>query len=832
MKRIIVLALAIPSLLGAAALGAQGQASQPTSQPLAAGIGEVSGQVVVSGTATPIPHASVTIRNRATGSLAAGALVAENGSFRVQGLRPGTYYLRATSIGFSPKNTADFTITAGAPSIAIGTLGLAQVAVELQSVAVTTERAAMAIQPDRNAYTAKQVAPAATNASEVLDAVPSVQVDGDGKVSFRGNENVVIQINGRPTPISGAQLAGYLKSLPANIVDRIEVVPNPSAKYDPEGMAGIINIVLKQSADLGISGGLVAGGASSERLNASGNLGYQEGHLTLFNSAGFNNDGRTISGVDNRQRLLSGATQSFTHQTIKDPTTNRGQNWTSNIDYKVNKRDLVSNAFSVNHRNGDDASLISYNELTGGGSIYDRYARNRSHDQSGFVVDNSLTWKRTLEPRKHEISTELRFNHAQDADETLIWRQPMTLSGTPTGSQVEGENDNTRSRTSQLTGQLDYTKVFGSGAKLESGYKGYGRWLDRDYVVEKDAPGSGVWVRSSLSNTFAFDENVQAVYGVVSKSAGKFDLQGGLRGEWAKRDFSLATPATSYPHSYGSLFPSGVISYNRSQATQMKLSYSRRIRRPGTQELNPFPTFFDVQNVFIGNPKLSPEYTDAIEGGWSHTADVGTVQLSPFFRHTTNIIRVAINTADTIDGRPVTTVTFQNLAKSNSFGTDLNGSIRLGKKFNGFASFNVYKMVTDGGSTSSLASNAVMWSARVNGTMQFTPATMLQASYFYRGPQVIERGKFWAQQAANLSLRQKFNDASTVSIRVVDPFNTMKFKIRAGDENVIQLTERSFDSRSVYLTYQYNFGRPPKFSPRKQDAPTDSNTGFPPPVTQ
>ncbi len=829
MKPVTVLALTIACLLGSSALSAQTPGGPPTGQQLPVAIGEVTGKVVVSGTNTPIPHASVAVRTRGKNSLAAGALVSENGTFRIQGLRPGTYFVRVTSIGFTPKNF-DFTITPTAPSVALGPLALPQVAVELQSVTVATDRATMALSPDRNAYTAKQVAPTATNASEVLDAVPSVQVDGDGKVSYRGNENVVIQINGRPTPITGAQLAGYLKTLPSNIVDKIEVIPNPSAKYDPEGMAGIINIVLKQAVDLGTSGGLVMGGAAYDRTNASGNVGYQEGKTTLFTSAGFNNDGRTISGLDYRERLSSGTTQSFTNQTLSNPTTNRGQNWTGNFDYKANTRDVISNALSLNHRTGNDASLTSYSELNGAGTLYDRYSRSRHHEATGWVVDNSLAWKRTLEPKKHEISTELRFNHTQDTDGTLLWRQPMTLSGTNNGKQIEGENDDTRSRTSQLTAQLDYTKVFGTGAKLESGYKGYGRWLDRDYAVQKDANGSGTWVRSSQSNVFAFDENVEAVYGVLSKAKGKFDLQAGLRGEWAKRDFSLATPKSSYPLSYGSLFPSGVMNYNMSPATQLKLSYSRRIRRPGTQELNPFPSFFDVQNVFIGNPNLSPEYTDAVEAGWSHTADRGTIQFSPFYKHTSNIIRVKINANDTIDGRPVTTISFNNLANSNSYGTDLNGTFKVGKKFNGLASFNVYKMVTDGGSaTSAVGSNAVMWSTRVNGTMQFTPATTMQASYFYRGPQTFERGKFWAQHAGNLSIRQKFNAASTVSLRVQDPFNTMKFKVQVGDDKTKQLTLRSFDSHSVYLTYQYNFGRPPRVRIPKVDAPQDANTGFPPP---
>src|SRR5206468_4389342 len=170
-------------------------------------------------------------------------------------------------------------------------------------VSVTEERATVAVEPDRNSYRAKDVAPAAGNASEVLDAVPAVQVDGDGKVSLRGNENVAVQINGRPTPMRGPQLASYLKTLPANTIDRIEVVPNPSAKYDPEGMAGIINIVLKQNVDLGVSAGLTVGAANNDRYNGSGNLGYQSGPITTFSNLGIFHDRRPVQGVNDRDRF-------------------------------------------------------------------------------------------------------------------------------------------------------------------------------------------------------------------------------------------------------------------------------------------------------------------------------------------------------------------------------------------------------------------------------------------------------------------------------------------------------------------------------------------------
>ena len=803
--------------------------TRPTSAaPLPVSNGEVRGTVVDATAATPIARASVAVRSKPDAVLVSGAIASADGAFRVPGLRPGTYTLRVTYLGYGPK-LLEFTISDAAAIANVGAIKLSRVAAVLEGVAVTEERATMAIEPDRNAYRAKDVAPAAGNASEVLDAVPSVQVDGDGKVSLRGNENVAVQINGRPSPLRGPQLASYLKGLPANIVERVEVVPNPSARYDPEGMAGIINIVLKQNVDLGVSAGLNIGVSKSDRYNASGNVGYQSGPLTLFTNLGVNEDSRAVLGLNDRERLDAlRVPLSYTEQDIDGATGFNGQNLNVNADYKLTPRDVLSNSLSLNHRANTDASSSAYTELSGARLELDRYDRLRGAESKGITFDYNVALKRTFEPRKHELSGELRFNRSHDEDHTALWRQSPDAVD-PTATRIEGQLDDVDAISKQFISQLDYTRTLAPRTKLETGYKGIARWLDRDYVLQKDALGTGDWVRSNLSNAFEFDENIQAAYAVMSQGVAKFDLQAGLRAEHASRDFSLAEPASRYPYAYNSLFPSGVVMYNLSDATQMKVSYSRRIRRPGTQELNPFPSFFDIQNVFIGNPNLSPEYTDAFELGLTKNYKLGTLQVSPFYRRTKDVIRIIINTADTIDTREVTSVSFSNLATSNSWGSDVNGSLRLGPKFNGFASFNVFKMVTDGGSTSSLGSNGVTWSARVNGTTQMTPTLSLQASYFYRAPMKIERGEFAAMQAANFALKKKIDgDNSSVTLRVSDPFNTMKFRILAGDDNVTQLTERRFGARQLFVTYQYSYGQAPRVrQPRPEDQPQQGGTPFP-----
>ncbi|HKY96464.1 MAG TPA: outer membrane beta-barrel family protein, partial [Gemmatimonadaceae bacterium] len=327
-----------------------------------------------------------------------------------------------------------------------------------------------------------------------------------------------------------------------------------------------------------------------------------------------------------------------------------------------------------------------------------------------------------------------------------------------------------------------------------------------------------------------FTEQVHATYAVVSQGAGKWDLQGGLRAEYARRDFTLKTSNESFPYDYFSLYPSAIANYKFTDALTSKIAYSRRVRRPGTQELNPFPQFFDPQNVFFGNPKLNPEYTDAIELGLVRTGKYGMVQVSPFFRHTTDIIRVNINTNDTFEGRDVTSISFQNLDKSDSWGTDLNGQLRFGPLGSVLAGFNIFKMVTDGGTTSVLSSDAVLWRAQMNATFNVgkNRNTTLQGQYFYRAPQTIERGRFSAQQGANFSVRQKIMEGkATIALRLQDPFNTAGMRILTGDDNITQLTSRKFGVRAAFLTFQYNWGQAPKITQPKQQQDQPSSTGFP-----
>lgn len=597
-------------------------------------------------------------------------------------------------------------------------------------------------------------------------------------------------------------------------------------------MAGIINIVLKANTDLGFSGGVtVASATASGRYNGSGNLGYQSGPWTTFSTYGYNADDRDITGINDRIRLTaSGSPSAYTEQDILGNQTNYGHNLTQNVDYKINTRDVLTNALNLNFRGNKDNSIATYSELNSSRSLLDYYNRVRDQDVKSWMVDYTMALKRTIEARKNEIGGEIRFNRNSDDDDTNLSRLSLAPPGAQTiaaTTPTDNERDHTDAVTKTLNAQVDYMRAYRPRTKLETGFKSTSRWLDRDFSVLKDVNGSGTWVNDDQSNALTFAEYVEAVYAQLSQGVGKFDLQGGLRGEYAKRDFELANTGEKFPHSYTSLYPSAIALYKWNEGLQGKIGYSRRVRRPGTQQLNPFPQFFDPQNVFFGNPRLNPEYTDAIELGLTKSGKYGTAQLSPFYRHTSNIIRVKINTADQFQGREVTSISFENLDKGDSWGADLNGQLRMGPLGNVVGGFNVFKIVTDGGSQSVLSSNAVLWSGRLNATVNAAKNTTLTGSYFYQAPQTIERGRFNAQQMANFSVRQKIMEGkATVSLRVQDPFNTMGIRIRTGDDNITQITSRKFGVRAAFLTFQYNFGQTPKIRP-VQPQPQEAAPGFP-----
>lgn len=770
--------------------------------------GRITGLVVNARSTEPVTGAAVTIRSAADSALVGGGFTKADGSFHIEGLRPGLYTVRVRVIGYAPVVKTGVRVTPAAPSADVGRFVLTPVAAELSTVTVTEERSDVALAPDRNSFSVKDM-PAATGGSvvDVLRNVPAIEVDGDNKVSLRGNENVVVQINGRITPMRGDQLGTYLAQLPSSMVARVEVVSNPSAKNDPDGMAGIINIVLKENTELGASGGFTAGGGSTGQTNASGNFGYQKGALTLFANYGLMQDKRVTSGYTNSAGLADGLLP-FQESDISGAFAPHSHSLNASADYQVAAHDVLSSSLLVSKRDLTRDNNNSYRELDAARTLMSRALRSSTQKNEDLTLDYTLSYKKAAEHQGDGLMSELRVNRSRGDGNVLLTDRSLGIDGTSAATTTRLETHATGDVTKNWTLQSDFTRTIAPRTKLETGYKGTLRQLDNQFDVANYSDALGVYVpNAARTNAFNYDEQVQAVYGVLSRGAGKYDLQAGLRAEQVATRFDLATTSERYDNDYRSLYPSGLVAYNVDDMRQLKVSYSKRVTRPDTRQLNPFGYREDALSIFHGNPALRPEYTHAFELGFQQTFAKGTLQLTPFARRTVNAVRVI----RTIDNAGVSTTTFQNVATSDSYGADVSGSLRLGR-LTGFGGASAFKQVTDASNLSTnVSNNAFGWSTRANATLKVTPTLDVQGFLMYRAPMTTERGRMSGMTMTNLAIKQKLmGDQASVTLRIMDPFNAMGFGYVTSDGRFAQSTRRNFGARGVFLNFSYAFGQLPR----------------------
>ncbi|HEX8672604.1 MAG TPA: TonB-dependent receptor [Longimicrobium sp.] len=814
------------------------QQQRPMGQPGAPGGGarpmipqeggaQLRGTILDAATGRPVPSATVGVWSRADSTLAAGAVTRPDGTFRVEGLRPGRYFLRVSHIGHTTSKSSEIAIAPGATTAEAPSVRLAASAVQLEGITATGQRSAVQMSADRNTYSTKDMPTAAGgNSTDVLRNVPAVEVDQDGRVSLRGNQNVAIQINGRAAPMRGDQLGQFLQQLPANMIERVEVVPNPSAKYDPEGMAGIVNIVLKGNAELGLSGGLTLAAGTNDRYNGSGNLGYQRGRVTLFGSYGYFGDGRTTSGFNNRTNITgAGSPINFLDQLSNGAGRMQSHTLNTNTEVKLGKTNSLAATLMVSgrdFRNDTRNTFTRYDAQRNALAASDDRQHMTSDDGS---FDGTLSYRNVIKPRQNELTVEARYNRSAFDQSNGFTQQPMDVNGAPIGNQPFKTQNLTDAANSEMYLMADLTRMLG-GVRVETGYKGQLRQVDNDLTTQRFSYADNAWVNSGGSNVFAIDERVHAGYGVFTRQTGKFELQGGLRLERTDRSTNRSDDDLE---PFNDFFPSALVAYNVDAARQVKASYSRRIQRPQTQMLNSFLFYEDPLNRFRGNPYLRPEYTDAFELGFQQSGKLGSLQLTPFFRHTEGAIRrVRTTQGDTI------TSTVSNIATADSYGADANASLRAGR-LTGFIGGNVFHQDSDGGTAAgAISSSGLGWSTRANANLRINKSLDASGFLMYRGAMNTEYGRIGAFAMTNFSLRHKLlKDKANVTLRVQDPFNMMRMRSTAeildaslNDPNGIEgyrvETERRFGARGVFVAFNYTFGQTPRLrAPRQQEPQSD-----------
>ena len=772
----------------------------------APGSGELRGRVVNAAGQAPVVGATVDVTATAAGPVLARATSGADGSFRVERLRPGRYRVSVRWLGYLPRVLPAVNVTTA--SVDVGTIALTAVPHELQAVTVTQRREAVQLAPDRNTYVVRDMPTAkGGSALDVLRTVPAVDVDIDNVVSLRGNSGVTVQINGRPSPLKPAQLGDYLAQLPADMVDKVEVIPNPSARDDPTGVAGIINIVLKEEVDAGTNGGATLAGSTTGQANAGVNLGYDHRGLTLYGSYGFLRDRRP------RSEALFRENDYATPLTYLDELSTRTQarqihTVTGSLGYKLTTHDDLSLDLLASTRHDDESGAILYRALDTNRALTaltDRLSAgsNREND-----LDGTLALKHAFAAKGHRLSVELRAVRHSEGGPSVITSHALSPEGTTTGTTGQETQQNLE-RPIENSVKVDYIRPLTAGLRMETGYKGafdhFHTALDSRVL---DTASGAFLLDASRTSDFQYQQDVHAAYGMLTGQQGRLQFQAGLRVEHAATRFQVAAVPGSFDNQYNSVFPSGLLAWSLDDATQVKLSYSARIRRPDDADLlDPIPHYADPLNLSRGNPYLKPEHTSAFELGLQRAMGSATLQVTPFFRRTFDAVR----TIRTIDSAGVTTRTFANIATSDAYGGDATLAVS-GTRLSGFVGSSLFRQTTNASNVApDLSISTIGWRARTNAAFRVSRTVDLQALLSYQAPMVVEQGTNGRRLQFNFAARQKLmQDQLSVTLRVIDPFKTSSEHSTTIDPRFYQISDRSRAVRGLLLSASWTFGKPDK----------------------
>lgn len=767
------------------------------------GTGELRARVVAEGALTPIVGARVEVLRAGTLAPVARTAAGEDGVFRAR-VASGRYRVRLLAIGHAPREVPGVEVRDG-ETTDLGTLALVVRPPELTKVTVSSEADLVTLAPDRNQYVVKDMPSVrGGNALDVLRNVPSVDVDIDNVVSLRGNSGVTLQINGRPSPLKAQQLGDYLASLPADIVERVEVIPNPSARDDPDGSAGIINIVLKREPDAGTSGGLTVSSATTGNFTAGGSVGVQKGKWTIFGSASGNRTAWLRTDIINRDNLQV-SPLTFLAEHAQQDTRQYGTTLTGRVAYQATKQDELNFDVLFSHRYEFEVDSNVYRNLDAAhavASANDRITINGNHR---YNLDLNTGWRHLFEEKGHKLTVDARLYRANEEGPRDVKAHTLALDFTRTGLPTV-EQQYGLEAPSETFVKVDWVKPLTPWLRVDAGYKWLRQGWETLYDVQMQNLGTGLYAPDSnrISN-FEFSQRTHSVYGVLNAQVGHWLLQAGLRLEDAATSFHLRTRDSTYDNQYRSHFASALVAYNLTDNDQLKVSVSERIRRPDPGfQVDPSLVYTDPLNVSRGNPYLQPEYTRAYEAGYQHQSGNVTVQLSPFFRRTTDAIRPI----RTIDSLGVATRTFANVATSDAYGVDLTIGRSVGF-LTGFVGASGFRQVSDAANLGSgLSADAFVWTARANLAWRVSRTLDVQGLVTYRAPQTVEQGTQGAQLRPSFAIRQKLmDDRLALTLRIIDPFNSATDISTTIDPRFIQQSNRLRVIRGLLLSANWTFGR-------------------------
>jgi len=775
---------------------------------MAQGHSKITGTVNDSTARTPVEFATVALVESASGKAVDGAICDEKGKFTINKVAAGSYHLAITFIGFETKNVP--LKVEGNKDLDLGTLTISPTQQILKEVTIEGQRAIIEERVDRTIYNAENDATAkGGDATDVLKRVPMLSVDLDGNVSLRGSQNIMVLINNKPSTIVASSVADALKQIPADQIKTVEVITSPSAKYDAEGSAGIINIVTKKNNLQGLTLNVDAGaGLRGSNLGLNGN--YRKGKMG-FSLGGFGRSNYNVTGSFKNEQITKDSDDNTADvsnvQTAR--TLNQGLFGHYNLgwDYDINEKNSLAASVRFGVRNGKNKQndFQQYNN----GNL-DALRDILSNDQSNNV-DASLTYTRLYAKPQRELSIQGLYsrNNRDNIYETF----QKDLTDFSTSDRFKNLNE---SFNQEMTIQADYQTPIGTMQLLEFGGKNISRKAVSDFTSYNATGSDGTYVPSSnasQSNNLNYNQNVTAGYLSYTLSTKQgYSFKAGSRYEYTTINAYTKTDDDITIPSYGIVVPSVNVSKKLKGGNMVKASYNRRIQRPSIRFLNPNIQQSNPLNVTIGNPELDPEYTNNYELSYSTFIKGTTLNISGFARNTNDAIQSVRDVIGNVSTDADTIRTqYKNIGSENAYGTSIFANVTIGKlSLNGGGDF--YYAVLSNNNSDPLyrASNeGFVASGRIFGSYDLSKGWGFQFFSFIRGRQVQLQGTQGGFYMYSLAIRKQFNEKKGSIGLGIENFLQESIKIKTNVESpiLIQRSVNTMNNMSFRVNFSYRIGK-------------------------
>lgn len=811
--------------------------------------GFVRGKVVDKTTDEALPFVNVKVVRQADSGFAGGGVTDVEGSFSIQGLQEGRYELQVSMVGYK-ELSRQFSVTREKTGVSLGKIRLSEDAKMLKEVTVTGQQSTMKLEVDRKTFDVSQdISNAGQAATDVLENIPSVEVDNDGNISLRGNESVEVWINGKASGLTTDNRAQILQQLPAESIERIEVIDNPSAKFSAEGSAGIINIVLKKDRKPGYYGSVQAGAATRGGAHSSFNVNYNSSLLDAYLNVGYRHRKNNGKSESEQYYPLSNEWQRYASR-----STNMGNNLFSRAGltwHATGKDDLTLSGMMM-HGGRHDWSTTPYHYGTGDTEI-SLMTRKTTGGGHMHMIHGELNWQHHFsEDGRHFLDITASADRWKNNDDNVYQDstvEALRLADATAGQYAYGPATYSYQRRPMHINnrayevKADYENPITEQLKLQAGYQGrfsHENTPQESYVDNLYFDGRNAHEDTGYFNRFIYDMDLHALYATVNYTLGKLGVMGGLRGEYWKvntesydweQEHNSDKREAAFKKDYFQLFPSLFLSYQLTPNDQLQLNYTRRLRRPWGGQLNSFKDTRDATRISFGNPELTPEFSNSFSFNYLRTWTEHSLLLSAYYRPTTDVMQ-RINWISSADG--LMYQTHKNVAKSQSEGVELTVKNKLLRivdlstnvnayyyKLNGFA------YTIDGQTITGDENHNFTWNARMQASVVLPYDISMQLSGRYRSRQVITQGYRKAGYDMDLGVRKNFFDKKLVlAVNCRDLLNSRRFRNFTSSESFERHQMFKRGGRNLTFTLTWNFGtnnaKKPEGRPGEQGEQDDS----------